>query len=54
MAKQAATGVSERGVPRPCECECGGMTKGGRFQPGHDAKLASQLLAEARAAEEGK
>jgi len=25
--------------PRKCECGCGGMTKGGRFLPGHDAKL---------------
>ena len=26
-----------------CECPCGGPTKGGRFIPGHDAKLASVL-----------
>ena len=24
----------------PCACECGGMTGGGQFLPGHDAKLA--------------
>jgi hypothetical protein len=57
-AKQAVTVATtpKRGVPRPCECGCGGMTEGGRFRPGHDAKLASRLLAEARAkaTEEGK
>lgn len=26
-----------------CQCGCGGMTKGGRFLPGHDAKLKSAL-----------
>lgn len=31
-----------------CECGCGGNTRGGRFLPGHDAKLKSQLLAKAR------
>jgi hypothetical protein len=39
MAKQTA--------PR-CECGCGGTTRGGRFLPGHDAKLKSQLLAKSR------
>lgn len=24
---------------RPCECGCGEMTKGGRFRPGHDARM---------------
>lgn len=24
--------------PQPCGCGCGGMTKGGRFLPGHDAR----------------
>ena len=23
---------------RPCQCKCGGTTKGGRFLPGHDAR----------------
>ncbi len=23
---------------RPCDCKCGGTTKGGRFLPGHDAR----------------
>lgn len=31
-------------APRDCECGCGGMTRGGRFIPGHDAKLKSVLL----------
>jgi hypothetical protein len=56
--KQAAEAIAakpKRGEPRPCECECGALTKGGRFRPGHDAKLASRLLAAKRAAEgEGK
>lgn len=26
-----------------CQCGCGGATKGGRFLPGHDAKLKSAL-----------
>jgi hypothetical protein len=30
-----------RGVPKECLCGCGGMTKGGRFRPGHDAKYYS-------------
>jgi Phage integrase, N-terminal SAM-like domain len=32
-------------TPRPCMCSCG-MTKGGRFLPGHDAKLRSELMAQ--------
>src|SRR6266446_7613258 len=32
-----------------CLCGCGGRTKGGRFLPGHDAKLKKALIAEARA-----
>lgn len=30
-------------TPR-CECGCGVTTKGGRFLPGHDAKLKKQLI----------
>ena len=30
--------------PKPCECGCGGMTKGGRFIPGHDAYLHALAL----------
>ena len=28
----------------PCECGCGATTKGGRFLPGHDAKLKKALV----------
>ncbi len=27
-----------------CECGCGSKTKGGRFLPGHDAKLKKALI----------
>lgn len=30
-------------TPRECICGCGGQTKGGRFIPGHDAKLKGRL-----------
>ena len=33
-------------TPRRCMCSCGGMTKGGRFLPGHDAILRSELVAQ--------
>jgi hypothetical protein len=33
-------------TPRPCMCSCGGTTKGGRFLPGHDAILRSELVAQ--------
>lgn len=26
--------------PQACACGCGGQTRGGRFLPGHDARLA--------------
>lgn len=26
-------------VPKECECGCGEWTKGGRFRPGHDARM---------------
>lgn len=28
---------------KPCACECGGMTHGGTWLPGHDAKHASKM-----------
>jgi hypothetical protein len=31
-----------------CDCGCGDATLGGRFRPGHDAKLKSRLLQQAR------
>lgn len=36
-------------TPRPCACGCKGLTRGGTWLPGHDAKALSRLLAEARA-----
>lgn len=35
-------------MPRFCECGCGGQPKGGRFLPGHDAKLMSRLRRESK------
>ncbi len=40
---RADTELDKTGIPR-CECGCGGATRGGRFQPGHDARLKSQIL----------
>lgn len=40
--------------PKECLCGCGGTTKGGRFLPGHDAKLKSQLMNAYRAADTDK
>jgi hypothetical protein len=33
-------------TPRRCMCSCGGMTKGGAFLPGHDARLRAELVAQ--------
>jgi len=35
-------------VPRVCACGCDGLTRGGKFRPGHDAKLLSKVLTETR------
>ncbi len=37
--RQAPSGPREGRQPRPCLCSCGGTTRGGRFLPGHDARL---------------
>lgn len=46
QSRQGPKKKAKAGPPRPragkCEC-CGDPTKGGRFLPGHDAKLASSL-----------
>lgn len=42
---------STRRQPRECMCGCGETTKGGKFLPGHDAKLKSQLLTVSRSDE---
>jgi len=31
-------------TPRDCVCGCGEQTKGGRFVPGHDAKMRGKLI----------
>ncbi|QDH48217.1 hypothetical protein SEA_MAMAPEARL_29 [Arthrobacter phage MamaPearl] len=36
--------------PTPCTCGCEGLTKGGKFLPGHDSKYLNQLV---EAAERG-
>ncbi len=33
-------------TPRRCMCSCDGMTKGGAFLPGHDARLRAELVAQ--------
>lgn len=38
MSKESKTQLPE------CECGCGNRTKGGRFLPGHDAKLKKSLI----------
>ena len=32
-------GKGKAKAPRRCECGCAGLTKGGRFIPGHDSRL---------------
>lgn len=29
---------------RFCGCDCGGVTRGGRYLPGHDTRVAFRLL----------
>jgi hypothetical protein len=41
--RRASSGPREGPHPRPCLCSCGGTTKGGRFLPGHDARLHGEL-----------
>lgn len=38
--------------PRPCDCGCSGVTRGGLFLPGHDAKLKSSLHKDTAAGDE--
>jgi hypothetical protein len=37
-----------KNAPRECTCGCGGITSGGLFLPGHDARMRSRLLREIR------
>lgn len=41
-------------VGQPCQCGCGGVTKGGKFLPGHDAKLAAKVRMLRAAREKGE
>lgn len=45
QTKQQNTTTKE---PQDCGCGCGGKTGGGKFLPGHDAKLKGRLIREAR------
>lgn len=31
-------------IPLSCGCGCGGLTKGGKFIPGHDTKVYRAIL----------
>jgi hypothetical protein len=46
--KKTANGAKAPKQPQDCGCGCGGKTGGGRFLPGHDAKLKGRLIREAR------
>lgn len=47
-AEKASAKPTPKRQPRTCECGCSEQTKGGRFKPGHDARLKGQLLAKLR------
>lgn len=34
-----------------CRCECGELTGGGKFRPGHDGKFVSQIIKKVKAGE---
>lgn len=42
--ERTSSRTSRKAVPQECTCGCGEMTGGGRFRPGHDAKMKSRLL----------
>jgi hypothetical protein len=46
-ARQTPNGRASK-TPKACACGCGGMTRGGTWLPGHDAKALSRMLAKAR------
>jgi len=48
-ARQTPNGRTSK-TPKACACGCGGMTRGGTWLPGHDAKAYSRGLALARSA----
>lgn len=49
-AEMAATTPKARKAktPKACACNCGGLTKGGNWLPGHDGIYLGRKLAEAR------
>jgi len=47
-SRRASEQPREGRTPRLCMCSCGDTTKGGRFLPGHDARLRSGLVAQIR------
>jgi hypothetical protein len=52
-AAKRKTDAKPAPVPRPCACECGGITKGGEFCIGHDARFKSSLVKAALGREGG-
>lgn len=44
IQKKANKVKTQNRPSRPCLCDCNGWTRGGKFLPGHDAKLKSQAL----------
>ena len=47
QATKAPTAKKSK-TPKECACGCGGMTRGGNWLPGHDAKAYSRELAKLR------
>jgi hypothetical protein len=45
-ARVSVAREAKASTPKECECGCGGMTRGGKFIPGHDSKMKSRLLQE--------
>lgn len=58
MAKVRAANAAKAALPKVekpkplCACGCGAETGGGKFRPGHDAKLKSALFGVARGEDE--
>jgi hypothetical protein len=44
LLPKAKVAKVEKAVGQKCMCGCNGVTKGGRFLMGHDAKLKSRLI----------
>lgn len=47
-AAKKDTAAKPKRSPQACGCQCGSETKGGRFLPGHDARLKGVLLKQLR------